>query len=135
MYKCYSCKREWSVRRESLLEGLRIPLSKFVLALKLFVLEAPVNRAYQELGISYNTAYKVYGLVHKAIFHHTSKDAHLLKGKVEADESYFGGKRKGNCTSPKKVEELFTILAHTVFQILEDYYRRTEASFDYRIPR
>lgn len=94
-YKCYRCKREWSVRRESLLEGLRIPLSKFVLALKLFVLEVPVNRAYKELGISYNTAHKVYGLVRKAIFHCTCEDAHLLKGEVEADESYFGGKRKG----------------------------------------
>jgi transposase len=34
-YKCYRYEREWSVRRESLLEGLRIPLSKFVFALKL----------------------------------------------------------------------------------------------------
>ena len=92
-YKCYRYQREWSVRRESLLEGLRIPLSKFVLALKLFVLEVPVNRAYKELGISYNTAHKVYGLVRKAIFHCTCEDAHLVKGEVEADESYFGGKR------------------------------------------
>lgn len=75
---------------------MRIPLSKFVLALKLFVLEVPVNRAYRELGISYNTAHKVYSLVRKAIFHCTSGDEHLLKGEVEADESYFGGKRKGN---------------------------------------
>ncbi len=29
MYTCYTCKREWSVRREGLLEGLRISLSKF----------------------------------------------------------------------------------------------------------
>jgi len=76
------------------LEGLRIPLSKFVLVLKLFVLEVPVNRAYRELGISYNTAHKVYGLVRKAVFHCTSKDAHLVKGEVEADESSFGGKGK-----------------------------------------
>jgi len=66
-YKCYRCKREWSVRRESLLEDLRIPFSKFVLALKLFVLEVPVNRAHKELGISYNTAHKVYSLLRKAI--------------------------------------------------------------------
>jgi transposase len=64
--------------------------------LKLFALEVPVNRAHKELGISYNTAHKVYGLLRKAIFHGTFKDAHLLKGEVEADESYFGGKRKGN---------------------------------------
>jgi len=63
--------------------------------LKLFVLEVPVNRAYKELGTSYNTVYKVYSLVRKTIFHCTSKDAHLVKGEVEADESSFGGKRKG----------------------------------------
>ena len=40
-YKCYGCRREWSIRRGS-------------------ILEVPVNKAYKELGISYNTAHKIY---------------------------------------------------------------------------
>jgi len=90
--KCSRYEREWSICRESLLEGLRIPLSKFVFALKLFAFEVPVNRAQRALGISYTTAHRVCGLLRKAICHGTLNDAHLLKGEVEAYESSFGGK-------------------------------------------
>jgi len=54
-YKCYNCKREFSVRSGSILEGTRISFRKFVLLVKLFILEVPVNRAYKELGLSCNT--------------------------------------------------------------------------------
>jgi transposase len=39
-YKYYKCKKEWSVRKDSILEDLKIPFSKFILAVKLFILEA-----------------------------------------------------------------------------------------------
>jgi transposase len=43
-YKCYGCRREWSIRKVSIL------LSKFILAIKLFILEVPVNKAYKGSG-------------------------------------------------------------------------------------
>ncbi|GIV10112.1 MAG: hypothetical protein KatS3mg019_2203 [Fimbriimonadales bacterium] len=33
-FKCFKCKREWSVRKDSILEDLKIPFVKFVLALR-----------------------------------------------------------------------------------------------------
>jgi transposase len=88
-YKCYGCRREWSIRRGSIL------LSKFILAIKLFILEVPVNKAYKELGISYNTAHKIYQRIRRAIYDFVSREDEVLSGEVEADESYFGGKRRG----------------------------------------
>jgi transposase len=93
-YKCYRCKREWSVRKGSILERMKIPFDKFVLALKLFELEIPVLKACKELELSYNTVHRLFMLIRKKIYRKTSED-NLLKGEVEADESYFGGKRKG----------------------------------------
>ena len=93
--KCYRCRKEWSVRRESILEDLKVPFSKFLLAIKLFVLEVPVNRAYKELSMAYNTAYKVYSKIRQAICLFVSKDDESLSGEVEMDETYFGGRRKG----------------------------------------
>jgi len=58
-YKCYRYKREWSIRKGSALEGLKIPLSRFVLALKLFKLEVPVLKACKELDLSYNTVHRL----------------------------------------------------------------------------
>jgi transposase len=54
------------------------------LAVKLFVLEVPVNRAYRELGIAYNIIYRF-----------STRDERVLSGEIEMDESYFGGRRKG----------------------------------------
>jgi transposase len=51
-YKCYKCKKEWSVRKDSILEYLKIPFSKFILAVKLFILEAPAHKAHKELDLA-----------------------------------------------------------------------------------
>jgi transposase len=51
------------------------------LAVKLFALELPVNRAYRELGIAYNIIYRF-----------STRDERVLLGEIEMDES-FGGRR------------------------------------------
>ena len=53
-FKCYNCRREQSIKKDSILEDLKVSFLKFSLAVKLSVLEVPVNRAYRELGIAYN---------------------------------------------------------------------------------
>jgi hypothetical protein len=50
-------------------------LTTFILAVKLFILEVPVNRAYKELSLAYDTTHKIY---------------------VEINENHFGGKGEGN---------------------------------------
>jgi len=57
--KCYSCKKEWSIRKGSIFEDLKVPFFKFILAVKLFIFETPVNRAYKELKLAYNTTHKI----------------------------------------------------------------------------
>ena len=51
------------------------------MAVKLFVLEVPVNRAYRELGIAYNIIYRF-----------STRDERVLLGEIEMDVS-FGGRR------------------------------------------
>jgi transposase len=51
------------------------------LAVKLFVLEVPVNRAYKELGIAYNIIYRF-----------SKRDERVLSGEIEMDVSF---RRKG----------------------------------------
>ena len=38
-FKCHRCKEVWNVRKDSILENMKISFSKFVLAVKLFILE------------------------------------------------------------------------------------------------
>jgi transposase len=66
---------------------------KFVLAIKLFELEVSSRQASKELGLSYNTTHKIFKIIRQRIYQHCSGDD-VLKGEVEADESYFGGRRR-----------------------------------------
>jgi len=95
-YKCYKCKKEWSVRKDSILEDLKVPFSKFILAVKLFILEVAAHKAHKELDLAYNTTHKIYTKLRQCIYKFVSKDDQLLSGEVEMDESYFGGKRKSS---------------------------------------
>jgi len=74
VYKCYRCKREWSVRKGSIFEKTKVSFSKFLMALKLFELEVPVLRASKELGLAYNTVHKLFTLIREHIYRATSKD-------------------------------------------------------------
>jgi transposase len=57
-------------------------------------LEVPVNKAYKELNLAYNTTHKIYNRIRQCIFKFVSEDDEFLSGEVEMDESYFGGRRK-----------------------------------------
>ncbi len=61
-----------------------------------FYLEVSARKCAKEIGISYNTASHRYADFRKAIVDFTQQEFRKLHGKIEADESYFGGKRKGN---------------------------------------
>ena len=94
-FKCYGCRREWSIRRDSMLEGLRTPFAKFLMAVKLFELGTSANAAKKQLGVSYNTVYGIFDLIRRSIGS-MDLEQFSFSGEFEADESpFFGGKRSG----------------------------------------
>ena len=95
-YKCYGCRKEWGPRRGSILEGLRVPLVRVLIAIKLFELDTSVREAAHQLGLSYNTVYDLFDLFRQSIVRTDSDTSFTLSGGIEMDESYFGGRRKGN---------------------------------------
>jgi transposase len=94
-YKCYCCNKEWGVRRGSVLAGLKIPFTKFLMAIKLFELDTSVRESAKQLGLAYNTVYRLYHILRHAIVI-TDTNYQSFSGEIEMDESYFGGRRKGN---------------------------------------
>jgi transposase len=66
---------------------------KWLWLIKLFELEITAWQAAAQLGISYPTVLRVYTILRRAIL--AEEQPELLRAEVEADESYFGGRRKG----------------------------------------
>jgi transposase len=77
-----------------IIKGARIPNRQISRLIGLFALEVPASRAAAALGVNRNTATRVYAEIRKRIAAACEGEA-LLDGEVEADESYFGGHRKG----------------------------------------
>jgi transposase len=75
---------------------LRVPLVRVLIAIKLFELDTSVREAAHQLGLSYNTVYDLFDLFRQSIVRTDSNTSFTLSGEIEMDESYFGGRRKGN---------------------------------------
>jgi transposase len=89
-------RKEWGSRRGSILEGLRVPLVRVLIAIKLFELDTSVREAAHQLSLSYNTVYDLFDLFRQSIVGTDSDTSFTLSGEREMDESHFGGRRKGN---------------------------------------
>ena len=59
-------------------------------------MDTSVREAAHQLGLSYNTVYDLFDLFRQSIVRADSDIAFTLSREIEMDESYFGGRRKGN---------------------------------------
>jgi transposase len=83
--KCKSCNKYYSLKK----------LRTDMLVLYYFYLEISARRAAIELELNYKTVQDRFMQFRKFIAEYCNKEAKKLNGEVEIDESYFGGKRKG----------------------------------------
>ena len=84
--KCRHCRRKYSLRK--LRRDLRV--------LYYFYLEVSARKCSNELRLNYRTVDRRYSQFREAIIEYSEQEFKKLHGKLEADETYFGGKRKGN---------------------------------------
>jgi transposase len=67
-----------------------------MLILYYFYLEISARKAAKELKLDYETIQSRFMQFRKLIADYCNQEARKLNGELELDESYFGGKRKGN---------------------------------------
>ena len=92
-YRCGRCRHTFGLRTGTWLGQSKMSLSRWLWLIKLFELEVTPHQAAGQLGVSYPTTWRAYTIMRRAIL--AQQEPALLKREVEADESYFGGRRKG----------------------------------------
>ena len=93
IYRCNDCKKEFSVRTNSVMEHSNISLNKWLLAMYVFVTKRNGISSLElskEISVTQKSAWY---LLHRIRLAAGNGDA-LLKGIIEADETYIGGKEK-----------------------------------------
>ena len=89
---CRGCRHEWSRREGSILARTKVSSRQLVSMLLLFGMEQPALPCSRMVRLHRNTVNRFYRLFRESL---ASAPQQMLGGEVEADESYFGGRRKG----------------------------------------
>lgn len=84
--KCKNCKKKYSL----------IKLKKDLQILYYFCLEISARKTAKELQLNYKLIHRKFMQFRKSIAEYCNQESKKLNGELELDESYFGGKRKGN---------------------------------------
>ena len=84
--KCKKCSKYYSLKK----------LRRELEILYYFYLEVSARKGAKELNINYRQVHRKFMQFRKIIAGYCNNQAHKLNGELELDESYFGGKRKGN---------------------------------------
>lgn len=92
-YRCRRCRLTFGLLTGTWLAQCRIELSTWLWLIKLFELEVTARQAAIQTGVSYPTALRAFTTIRRAIL--AMDQPQLLRREVEADESYFGGRRQG----------------------------------------
>lgn len=92
-YRCQHCQRHFSLRTGTLLQGSHLPLTKWVLAIGLLRVGISARALARELAVSRQTAWELLHRLRDAL----KRDvlARKLRGRIEVDETYIGGRQKG----------------------------------------
>jgi transposase-like protein len=101
VYKCAGCREQFTVTVGTIFEDSHIPLNKWLFAIHLLCASKKGMSAHQlhrMLGITYKSAWFMAHRIRYAM----SQEPLLskLSGTVEVDETYIGGKEKGNPGKP-----------------------------------
>src|SRR5918997_2733338 len=94
-FDCDSCRYQFSVRVGTLFHDSKLPLWKWFLAVYLMCESKKgisANQIKRTLNVSYKTAWYLCHRIRAAL---NEVDAQLLKGIVESDETFVGGKVEG----------------------------------------
>lgn len=94
-YRCSRCRYEFGDFTGRWIGELTISCKNWLWLIKLFELEVSARKASIQIGLSYPTVLKAFQIIRKAITANSIDGEILLQGEIEADETYFGGRRKG----------------------------------------
>ncbi|MBI4301186.1 MAG: IS1595 family transposase [Chloroflexi bacterium] len=105
IFKCKTCKRQFSVTKGTIFEDSKIPLRTWIMVMyRMCVSKKGVSahQIHREFGLHYEAAWF---MCHRIRYAMQEKNPGQLKGIIEADEAYIGGKQRGHPTWKERIQD------------------------------
>ena len=99
-FRCRDCRKDFSVKTGTVMQGSNLPLSKWALAAFLMTTNlkgVSSMKLHRDLGVTQKTAWHLAHRIRKA----WESEKGLFSGPVEVDETYIGGKETNKHASKK----------------------------------
>jgi len=93
--RCKECKKDIWPLQGTRFSRMKIAPSQWLSLIKLFELSISARKAARESHLSYKTTLRAYDILRRVLVEELTRMDDLFKGELEADEAYFGGRRKG----------------------------------------
>jgi transposase-like protein len=130
LYQCNECRFQFTATTGTVYHDTHLPLAKWFLAIALISESKKgisANQLSRALGVQYRTAWHLAHRIRKAM---VESDPPKLKGIVEVDETYIGGKIRGRKNKLKNKEVVVGVrerggdlrLVHTVDNSSQSLY-------------
>jgi transposase-like protein len=106
IYRCKSCKRQFTATVGTIFEDSHIPLSTWFAAIYQMCASkkgVSAHQIHRELGVSYKSAWFMCHRIREAM-----RDKGIfspLNGTIEADETYIGGRTRGHWTIKERMND------------------------------
>jgi len=136
LYQCNECRFQFTATTGTVYHDTHLPLSKWFLAIALITESKKgisANQLARALGVQYRTAWYLAHRIRKAMI---EADAPKLRGIVEVDETYIGGKQRGHRSKLKNKDVVIGVRerggdlrlvqtpdnkADTIYQVIADH--------------
>jgi transposase-like protein len=105
LFKCKACRRQFSVTKGTIFEDSKIPLRTWIMVMYRMCVSKKGVSALQikrEFGLTYESAWF---MCHRIRYAMKDKAFTPLKGTIEADETYVGGKRRGHKVWKERIQD------------------------------
>jgi len=98
-HQCKKCNYKFSDLTGTIFHNTKLPLTKWILAIGLFNIGISANQLSKEINVSYRIAWNLMHKLRDSL--KTNVLVEKLTGKIEIDETYFGGRISNKSKKPR----------------------------------